>query len=181
MELLTLRRGCGRFHGADNFVIQTHGVAALPLVVRPWFLHKYGYFTSVDLMSLLHFAGIPALVLPVDDFHALSRQDQGPSEADPYVRAVCFSPDGLSVVAGMEKNSAKVLVLGDGGAQQGAITLSGHEVRPGRQIGRGLLPMAGGRRPDDGEMLYFRGETVARCVRVRRFGDFFSSVGWLDW
>ncbi|CAN0528017.1 unnamed protein product, partial [Ectocarpus sp. 12 AP-2014] len=46
---------------------------------------------------------------------------------DPYVRAVCFSPDGLSIVAGMEKNSAKVLVLEEEGSRQGAITLSGHE------------------------------------------------------
>ncbi|CAN0477649.1 unnamed protein product, partial [Ectocarpus sp. 8 AP-2014] len=44
-----------------------------------------------------------------------------------YVRAVCFSPDGLSIVAGMEKNSAKVLVLEEEGGRQGAITLSGHE------------------------------------------------------
>lgn len=54
--------------------------------------------------------------------------EQGHPEANRYVRAVCFSPDGRSVVAGMEKNSAKVLVLGDDAGQQGEITLSGHEV-----------------------------------------------------
>ena len=47
---------------------------------------------------------------------------------DPYVRAVCFSPDGQSIVAGMEKNSAKILLLEEKGGRQGAVTLSGHEV-----------------------------------------------------
>lgn len=50
---------------------------------------------------------------------------------DPYVRAVCFSPDGLSIVAGMEKNSAKILLLEEKGGRQGAVTLSGHEVGAG--------------------------------------------------
>ncbi|CAN0317765.1 unnamed protein product, partial [Hapterophycus canaliculatus] len=58
----------------------------------------------------------------------LPQDDKGSAqEADPYVRAVCFSPDGLSIVAGMENNSAKVLLLREEGGQQGATTLSGHE------------------------------------------------------
>lgn len=65
--------------------------------------------------------------------------ERGQPEADPYVRAVCFSPDGRCVVAGMEKNSAKVLVLGDEGGQHGAITLSGHEVRRARDRGRDCM------------------------------------------
>lgn len=56
------------------------------------------------------------------------RAPQTADGGDPYVRAVCFSPDGLSIVAGMEKNSAKVLVLEEEGGRQGAITLSGHQV-----------------------------------------------------
>lgn len=65
-------------------------------------------------------------------FEQQVQEDQGAPQTadggDPYVRAVCFSPDGLSIVAGMEKNSAKVLVLEEEGGRQGAITLSGHEV-----------------------------------------------------
>lgn len=57
------------------------------------------------------------------------QEAQGHPEADPYVRAVCFSPDGRSIVAGMEKNSARVLLLEEDGGRQGAITLSDHEVR----------------------------------------------------
>lgn len=55
-------------------------------------------------------------------------EEQVAQEGDPYVRAVCFSPDGLSIVAGMENSSAKILLLREEGGRQGAVTLSGHEV-----------------------------------------------------
>src|SRR5687768_17224862 len=43
---------------------------------------------------------------------------------DPYVRAVCMSPDSSRVVAVMENNHARILSLyQDGGAP---VTLSGH-------------------------------------------------------
>jgi WD40 repeat protein len=45
-------------------------------------------------------------------------------EQDPYVRAVCMSPDSSRVVAVMENNHARILSLyQDGGAP---VTLSGH-------------------------------------------------------
>lgn len=75
----------------------------------------------------------------------LPEEDQGSAqEADPYVRAVCFSPDGLSIVAGMEDNSAKILLLREDGGQQGATTLSGHEVRAVPGGGRCIRARAGG-------------------------------------
>lgn len=64
----------------------------------------------------------------------IQQEEDGHQEADPYVRAVCFSPDGLSIVAGMEKNSAKILLLEEDGGRQGATTLAGHEVRSSFQL-----------------------------------------------
>lgn len=58
----------------------------------------------------------------------IQEEEGGHQEYDPYVRAVCFSPDGKSIVAGMEKCSAKILLLREDGGRQGAITLAGHEV-----------------------------------------------------
>ncbi|CAM9849808.1 unnamed protein product, partial [Phaeothamnion confervicola] len=48
-------------------------------------------------------------------------------DLDHYVRAVCFSPDGKRIAAGMEGNAVKIFDLqGDGEGSGGTMALSGH-------------------------------------------------------